>query len=278
MRRGVPRLRPGYGGLAARISDGPVMVPSRRAVAAVCAVAGVALLCVCGSAAAQSDPLSGADQNRDQSRGLTAPSARATGWREAISSSFRLLMLEHAGRIVLQGKTRRELGGPFFSDYVHSIRMPGTWNDGDRWPINYIGHPIHGAAAGFIWLEHDSRATVPSEGFNRAYWTSRGRASLWSAFYSLQFEVGPLSEASIGNVGMNPRTTGWVDHVVTPLGAFGIIVTEDVIDRYVIHKLETSTEKRPLQILFRLLLNPSRSLSNIALGRCPWARDDRRLR
>jgi len=186
-------------------------------------------------------------------------------------------MLEHAGRVVFQEKTRRELGGPFFSDYAHSIRMPHTWNDGDRWPINYIGHPIHGAAAGFIWLEHDSRAAPPSDGFNRDYWTSRGRASLWAAFYSLQFEVGPMSEASIGNVGMDPRTTGWVDYVVTPLGALGIIVTEDAIDRYVIHRLETSTDKRPLQILFRLLLNPSRSLSNIALGRSPWARQDRRL-
>jgi hypothetical protein len=271
-----PVFAPGYGGLAARISDGPVMVPSRRAVAVVRVVVAVVALCVSGSAAAQSDPLPGADAN--QVRDLTMKSVPATGWREAVASSFRLLMLEHTGRIVLQGKTRRELGGPFFSDYVHSIRMPQTWNDGDRWPINYIGHPIHGAAAGFIWLEHDSGASPPSEGFDRAYWTSRGRASLWAAFYSLQFEIGPLSEASIGNVGKNPQTTGWVDHVVTPLGALGIIVTEDVIDRYVIHKLETSTDKRPLQILSRLLLNPSRSLSNIALGRCPWARDDRRLR
>lgn len=54
----------------------------------------------------------------------------------------------------------------------------------------------------------------------------------WSAAYSLQFEIGPLSEASIGNVGMRPETTGWVDDVVTPLGAFGLIVAEDALDRY----------------------------------------------
>jgi hypothetical protein len=49
----------------------------------------------------------------------------------------------------------------------------------------------------------------------------------WAAGYSLQFEIGPLSEASIGNVGMRPQTTGWVDYVVTPLGAFGLIAAED---------------------------------------------------
>ena len=39
----------------------------------------------------------------------------------------------------------------------------------------------------------------------------------------------PLSEASIGNVGPNPATNGWVDHVVTPVGAFGLIVAEDAL-------------------------------------------------
>ena len=45
--------------------------------------------------------------------------------------------------------------------------------------------------------------------------------------YSFQFEFGPLSEASIGNVGLRPNTTGWVDHVITPVGALGFMVAED---------------------------------------------------
>ena len=57
---------------------------------------------------------------------------------------------------------------------------------------------------------------------------------VFSAAYSLQFEIGPLSEASIGNVGMRPETTGWVDHVITPMGAFGLIVVEDALDRYAV--------------------------------------------
>ena len=159
------------------------------------------------------------------------------GWRGALIDSMRLLMLEHAGRIAFQEKTRRELGGPFFADYRNSLRIPRTWNDGDEWPVNYVGHPIHGAAAGFIWIEH--RPDESSLGFStKAYWKSRGIAAAWIAGYSLQFEFGPLSEASIGNVGLNPATTGWVDHVVTPAGGMAFIVAEDALDRYLVVRVE----------------------------------------
>jgi hypothetical protein len=47
----------------------------------------------------------------------------------------------------------------------------------------------------------------------------RGRAAAFAAVYSFQFEVGPFSKASIGNVGLHQETTGWVDYVVTPTGA-----------------------------------------------------------
>jgi hypothetical protein len=40
----------------------------------------------------------------------------------AIGDSIRLLMIEHGTRIAFQEKTRKELGGPFWSDYKKSIR------------------------------------------------------------------------------------------------------------------------------------------------------------
>ena len=150
---------------------------------------------------------------------FTEPGVRAAApstWKGAFEDSLRLLMIEHTTRIAFQEKTRRELGGPFFRDYGRSVKIPDTWNDGDSWAVNYVGHPIHGAASGFIWLDHEAGAHDPSLRFSRSYWASRGRATTWAAVYSLQFEFGPLSEASIGNVGMRPGTTGWVDHVVTP--------------------------------------------------------------
>lgn len=51
-----------------------------------------------------------------------------------------------------------------------------------------------------------------------------------------------MSEASLGNVGLRPNTTGWVDHVVTPAGALGFMAAEDALDRYVIVRIESWPE------------------------------------
>lgn len=194
----------------------------------------------------------------------------------AFVDSFKLLMIEHAWRVAFQEKTRAELGGKFWKDYKRSVRIPRQWGDTDAGWINYLGHPIQGAGAGYIWLDHDPSA--PSEiTFTRRYWTSRMRAMAFSAGYSLQFEIGPLSEASIGNVGMRPETTGWVDHVITPVGAFGLIVVEDALDRYVVKWSEERVRNRYLRMLIRLAANPGRTLSNSASGRPPWHRDGRPL-
>jgi len=191
-----------------------------------------------------------------------------------VADSFKLLMIEHAWRIGLQEKTRAELGGKFWHDYHRSVRVPRQWGDTDSAFVNYIHHPIHGAAAGYIWLDHEPNAPYTFSP-TRRYWTSRARAMAWSAAYSLQFEIGPLSEASIGNVGMRPETTGWVDHVVTPLGAFGLLVAEDALDRYVVPWTEQRVTNPFLRMLIRMSASPGRTLSNSASGRAPWHRDGR---
>lgn len=226
------------------------------------------------SATARAQELSHASpavENQDPSTLAPAPST----WKGAITDSLRLLLIEHTFRVVLEDKTRRELDGPFLGDYVRSLRVPDTWGDGDPWGINYVGHPIHGAAAGFIWLDHEDGAHDPKLGFSKEYWASRGRATAWAAAYSIQFELGLVSEASIGNVGLNANTTGWVDHVVTPAGALAFMVVEDAVDRYLIVKIESMTRNRFLRALARTALNPSRTMSNTAQGRIPWARAGR---
>jgi hypothetical protein len=194
----------------------------------------------------------------------------------SFTDSLKLLLIEHAWRVSFQEKTRRELGGNFWGDYRRSVRIPSQWEDTDAWWVNYIGHPIHGAAAGYVWLDHEPHA--PTEiTTDRAYWSSRGRATAWAAAYSLQFEIGPLSEASIGNVGMRPETTGWVDHVVTPLGAFGLIVAEEALDRFLVKWIEARVRNRFVRATLRLVMNPGRTLSNTATGRAPWSRAERPL-
>jgi hypothetical protein len=192
--------------------------------------------------------------------------------------SFRLAAFEHIGRLTFQEKTRAQLGGPFWRDYLDSTRMPRQWGDTDRWPVNYVGHPIHGAAAGFIWIQNDPRGRGEDIGLSAAYWASRGKAAAWITAYSLQFEVGPFSEASLGNVGKRPETTVWVDHVITPLGGLGMVIAEDAIDRWFIRWIEDRTGNRALRALSRSLLNPSRALANVSDLRPPWHRRDRPLR
>ena len=191
--------------------------------------------------------------------------------------SMALLAIEHGIRLALQPGTRRELRGNFWRDYQHSVHMPVNWEDMDPWPVNYIGHPIHGAAAGYLWIEHDPGAPVTIE-FDNRYWASRGRAAAFAAAYSFQFEVGPISEASIGNVGLRPETTGWVDYVVTPAGAFGLVIAEDVLDKFLVEWAERHVRNSVWRASLRLIFNPTRAMSNTAAGHLPWFRPDRTLR
>jgi hypothetical protein len=190
------------------------------------------------------------------------------------AASVNLLLLEHGSRIAFQDKTRRALEGPFWQDYTRSLRIPRRWEDGDAWWVNYIGHPIHGAAAGYLWIDHEPGAPADIS-LRRSYWAARARGAAWAAGYSLQFEFGPLSEAAIGNVGMQPETTGWVDHVVTPVGAFGLIVAEDALDRFFVKWVEQRTSNRVWRATLRVIFNPGRTLANTASGRLPWYRSAR---
>ncbi|MBA2620759.1 MAG: hypothetical protein H0U87_06125 [Acidobacteria bacterium] len=58
----------------------------------------------------------------------------------------------------------------------------------------------------------------------------------WSAIWSAQFELGPVSEANIGNVSLQPRgrysSMAYVDLVVTPVVGTGVLAGEDAIDKY----------------------------------------------
>ena len=196
----------------------------------------------------------------------------------AFVDSLKLVSVEHAIRIGFQQKTRDELGGPFWSDYGRSVRIPHQWEDGDAWWVNYLGHPIHGAAAGYVWAAHDPKTTSSDIGLNRQYWATRWRPLAWMTVYSLQFEFGPLSEASIGNVGLRPDTTGWVDHVVTPVAGLGLMIAEDALDQFFLRWFEARVHNRAYRASMRMIFNPGRTLGNLATGDAPWAREGRPLR
>jgi hypothetical protein len=203
-------------------------------------------------------------------------SNRGTRFKGAVEDSIRLLMIQHGVRIATQDKTRSELDGPFFIDYHRSVRVPPQWGDADSGLTNYVLHPGQGAASGFIWIQNSNDGQLPVS-LSKRYMTSRLWATLWALGYSVQFEIGPLSEASIGNVGMRPETAGWVDYVMTPAGGLAIMMVEDALDRFVIQRLENRTSSPVVRAMLRMFLNPSRATANVAGMRSPWDRPGRPL-
>lgn len=202
------------------------------------------------------------------------PEAPSFNWRGAIDQSVTFLAVEHAFRLT-QRKTRTSLGGPYWRNYGASVRgVCCRWGDGDRVVTNYVGHPMMGAMAGYIQIHNDPTGKRLQFENSRDYWRSRAKALGWSALYSTQFEIGPfLSEASIGNVGLKPGSSGFSDFVMTPAGGVGFIVLEDWIDKKWIlaREMEGGGPRR----WRRVLLNPSRSLANVLRMKVPWHRDNR---
>lgn len=201
-----------------------------------------------------------------------------TSWKRVTSDSTRFLSFQHTYRVAFQAKTRRFLGGPFFGDYGSSLKGIGGWEDGDNVYTNYLLHPLQGAASGFIYLANDPRTAELEFGKSGSYWRSRLKALGFAALYSTQFELGPISEASIGNVGKTKGTMGLVDLVITPVGGFGWIVAEDVIDRFVIRGIEKKWKRKGLIRFLRVALNPARSFANVMRLKLPWYRPGRELK
>jgi hypothetical protein len=192
-------------------------------------------------------------------------------WGAAFGQSMLFLSIQH-GYALTQPKTRRELGGNFFKDYARSVRSLHGWGDGGRFFTNYVAHPLQGSLLGFVQIQNDPAGSRLRFGKSGAYWRSRMKALAWSAAWSTQFEIGPLSQASIGNVGLHGKQT-YVDLVMTPTGGLGLLVMEDALDRYVIEKIERRTHNTYVRILSRMVLNPTRSSANLLRFKKPWHRD-----
>ncbi len=199
-------------------------------------------------------------------------------WQPAIIQSFYFLGIQQSFRMV-QKKTRRELDGEFFADWGDSVRNLGGWRDGDSFLTNYIAHPMQGAVTGRIFINNSDRSKKLEFGMSKDYWESRFKTFVWSAVWSAQFELGPFSEASIGNVGLydreGPNRMGWVDLVVTPTAGTGAIIGEDLIDKFVLKKwLEKGTSRTRIKI-FRTFFTPFQSFTNVLRLKAPWKRDNR---
>jgi hypothetical protein len=236
---------------SSRFADAPVGTPSAPNVAAIPPIAPVPII---------------SDET---------PAPPKFHWRPAIEQSLFFLGFQNSLRFT-QSKTRRNLGGNFFDAWGDSIHNIGRgWGDGDDIVTNYFGHPIEGATAGFIQIQNDPTGAKQQIGLSGDYWRSRLKAMAWAAVYSTQFEIGPISEATIGHVGRDRRTQGSVDMVTTPTAGLGFILGEDLIDRHIIQRWERTHTNPIIGAMMRSLLNPDRTLANLSRLKVPWHRDDR---
>jgi len=199
---------------------------------------------------------------------------RPTGvdWKKLLATSFTFLTAEHTFRVATEPSTRIAHHQPWVPGYADALANLHGWGDGDAFLINYVGHPMQGAVSGYLWTLNDTRYRNVEFGRNPDYWKSRIRAGAFAWAYSEQMEIGPISEATIGNVQAFFPQQGFVDHVVTPAIGLGWMIAEDALDKYLVRLVERKTKNRYLRIVVRGAANPSRSLANAMSGQWPWAR------
>jgi len=202
--------------------------------------------------------------------------AEKVKWRKLTMSSLRYLAVMHTFRVATEPATRQAFfNNPFWSGYFDALGAMHGWSDGDHDYENYLGHPIQGAVSGYIWIHNDPRYRYVEFGKDPDYWKSRLRAYLFAWAFSEQFEVGPLSEASIGQIQRYCCQFGFVDHVITPNGGMVWMVAGDILDKYVVRRIEDRTQNLGLRIAARIVFNPAESFANLMSLDYPWYRENR---
>jgi hypothetical protein len=201
-------------------------------------------------------------------------SNKSIRWKPAILESLLYTGVMHSFDVTTEAGTRDTLNGHWFRNYMNSVGELRGWSDSDTFMAPYIGHPLEGSIFGYILRQNDPKYQNVQWGDGRDYFVILLRSLAWSAVWHTQWKIGPISEASIGNV-MLHASPGFITLVDTPtLGALTMIA-EDAADRYLIMGLENRTTNRMVIILARTFLNPGRTFAYIMAFQVPWRRDAR---
>jgi len=212
-------------------------------------------------------------------------------WGQAILQALEITTIDNAWNFGTDKWVRytalheKDFVGNWFQS-VQNFRW-NRWSDQDWWLAMYVGHPIQGSIYSYIWIQNDPWGKSLELENTRRYWRSRLRAFAWTTFWTFQWRFGPLSEAAIGNYGLNKFWdkdagkyiwgTGIVTLVTTPVGGLVEVIGEDAIDKHFIRKLE-DRYSHPLVLLGISVFTPTRSMANLMRFKAPWYRDSRRVK
>jgi hypothetical protein len=207
-------------------------------------------------------------------------------WLPVLWESFEATTLENMGNIALDSDTRNALTThPFWGAYVYCVEQYrfGQWSDDTTFIVHDIGHPMQGAGVYSIYDQNDPKGRGMLIENSRRYWRNHLKAMAVVTLYEIQWKLGPISEASIGNSGYNtyytPRVigrttneTGFQDFVITPVYGLGWHIMEDCVDRFVMPHIWARTHnKLILSLIFPI--TPTRAAANILRYKPLYYRD-----
>ena len=136
-------------------------------------------------------------------------------WKPAILESLLYTGIMHTFNLATEAGTRDALNGPWLNNYLDSVGELRGWSDSDTFMAPYVGHPIEGSIFGYIFRQNDPRYKDVQWGDGRDYFVSVLRSMAYSAVWHTQWKIGPISEASIGNV-MLHASPGFITLTLTP--------------------------------------------------------------
>jgi len=197
-------------------------------------------------------------------------------WAPLLKGSLRYVAVMHGFRLATEPGTREGLHNSVVGGYFKALGALHGWSDGDTYYENYLGHPIQGSVSAYLWIHNDKERFRNIEfGMSRDYWMSRLRAYAFAWAFSEQFEIGPISEASIGQIQRYCCQYGFVDHVITPNGGMVWVLGEDILDKYLIRRIEDHTDNAFLRAAARTWLDPVQGMANLMNMEWPWYRENR---
>jgi hypothetical protein len=228
-------------------------------------------------------------------RALVAHDRKAIHWGAIISQWWMDISFEQAYRVLMESKTRDQLNGRFFHEWFDDVAQYryGLWSDGDRFFTSYIGHPLQGAVIESIFWQNNDGVRFSEQDFHSgAYRKALVQAFAFAAVDAVQWKLGPVSEASIGHVGLpahwwdtpyfcnlthaycHPRT-GLNDLIMNEVGGTAMTIGFQWVDKHFQKAMEDRIHNRALIDTMRIFTNPPQSLANFFRFRTPWYRDNR---
>jgi hypothetical protein len=215
-------------------------------------------------------------------------------WGPLIREWWTFIAIEQTERILKESKTRNQLSGPFFRDWFDTVSVYhfDNWNDGGKIITSYAAHPAQGATAQAIFWQNNDRVRFAEQDFHSpAYRKALLQAFAFAAVDAVLWKMGPLSESSIGNVGLPVKwwdrdckaihipcvdRTGVSDMVMNEVGGTAMTVGFQWLDKHLQRKIESRFQNRVFINTTRIFTYPPQALANVVRFKAPWYRDNRR--